>query len=140
MKINLWIFPAADFDHWCKLVGDDGKLATHADYMAMIAAVQADQERQGHKVRRVGMRVASMQSALAARNLPNTPDNRALVIASEPTLKSRREWHFDFGIYRPDGQPVTELDCDELLEAITKWADSRDFAIGGGFGPFTKEK
>jgi hypothetical protein len=137
LTIKLWVFPAADFAAWCELVGST-ELADHPAYMAMIAAIQADQERQGFTVDRVGMRVASMQSALAARNLPNTPDNRALIVAEQPPMRLLREWHFDFGL-ATDGQLVSESDCDELLEAIINWAVARGFMIGGGFRPFEKE-
>lgn len=80
MTITLWEFPAADFDAWCELVGAP-EVASHADYMALLAAVQADQERQGREVRRVRMTVAEMRAALAERGLPNTPDNRAAITA-----------------------------------------------------------
>lgn len=137
LTIKLWVFPAADFAAWLRMVGS-AQVESHADYMAMIAAVQADQERQGFRVERVGMRVASMASALAARNLPNTPDNRALIVAEQPPMRLLREWHFDFGL-ATDGQLVSESDCDELLEAIINWAVARGFMIGGGFRPFEKE-
>ncbi len=80
MKIALWEFPAADFDAWRELVGTP-EVASHADYMALLAAVQADQERQGMEVRRVKMTVAEMRAELVARGLTNTPDNRAAVTA-----------------------------------------------------------
>lgn len=80
MRIALWEFPVADFDSWCALVGTP-EVASHADYMSLLAAVQADLERQGREVRRVQMTVAQMQAALKDRGLPNTPDNRAAVTA-----------------------------------------------------------
>lgn len=52
MNITLWEFPAADFADWQALVGSP-EVASHADYMALLAAVQADQERQGREVVRV---------------------------------------------------------------------------------------
>lgn len=80
MTTALWQFPAADFDAWCELV-DSPEVASHADYMALLAAIQADLERQGQTVRRVTMSVAEMRAELAARGLQNTPDNRAAVTA-----------------------------------------------------------
>lgn len=79
--INLWIFPEADFAAWCELVGTP-QVGNHAGYMTLLAAVQADVERQGRTVRRVQMTVAEMREALAANNWPNTPDYRAAVIAA----------------------------------------------------------
>lgn len=80
MKITLWEFPAADFDAWCALVGSP-QVASHAEYMTLLAAVQADLERMGQAVIRVKMTVAEMQSALSERGLENTPDNRAAITA-----------------------------------------------------------
>lgn len=57
MNIKLWEFPAADFADWNALVGSP-EVASHADYMTLLAAVQADNERQGYKVLRVKMTVA----------------------------------------------------------------------------------
>lgn len=107
--IKLWVFPASDFAAWCNLVGNTNEVADHAGYMAMLAAIQADQERQGRKVERVGMLVADMIARLCDQNLDNTPDNRSLVIAREPPMQWLREWQFGFGIYRPDGDPVSDL-------------------------------
>lgn len=80
MNITLWEFPAADFADWQALVGSP-EVASHADYMALLAAVQADQERQGREVVRVKMTVAEMRAGLESRGLENTPDNRAAVTA-----------------------------------------------------------
>ncbi|MCI0541142.1 MAG: hypothetical protein L0Z50_38560 [Verrucomicrobiales bacterium] len=80
-EVNLWIFPPADFADWCKLVGTP-QVGNHAGYMTLLAAVQADLERQGLTVRRVKMTVAEMRAALAEHGWPNTPDYRAAVIAA----------------------------------------------------------
>ena len=80
MTITLWEFTATDFDAWCELVGSP-EVASHAEYMALLAAVQADLERQGHEVVRVKMTVAEMRARLADRGLENTPDNRAAITA-----------------------------------------------------------
>ena len=79
-QICLWEFPAADFPDWLALVGES-ECQTHADYQTLLAAIQADLERQGHSVIRVRMTVAEMHAGLAAKSWPNTPDNRAAVIA-----------------------------------------------------------
>jgi hypothetical protein len=80
-EIALWEFPADDFAAWRDLVGSP-QVASHAEYMAMLAAVQADQERQGRAVRRVRMTVAAMRVALAEAGLENTPNHRAAIIGS----------------------------------------------------------
>lgn len=80
--INLWVFPESDFAAWCELVGNP-QVANYRDYLSMIAAVQADQERQGHAVKRVRFSVAEMQSELSARSMTNTPNNRAVIIAEK---------------------------------------------------------
>lgn len=81
LEIKLWIFPPTDFPAWCELVGTP-KVATHADYLTLLAAIQADQEHSGRTVRRVQMTVAEMRERLAANDWPNTPDYRAAVIAA----------------------------------------------------------
>lgn len=80
MNVALWEFPAADFDAWRALVCSP-EVASYADYMSLLAAVQADLERSGKTVRRVKMTVAQMQAGLLERGLENTPDNRAAVTA-----------------------------------------------------------
>jgi hypothetical protein len=75
-----WIFPPADFPAWRELVSDTD-LASHADYLALVAAVQADQERAGRTVQRIKMTVAEMAAALAESGWPNTPEYRAAVFA-----------------------------------------------------------
>lgn len=139
MTVKLWIFPAQDFAAWCELTGNNPAtdIASHADYMAMIAATQADLERDGKEVARVGMRVASMRAQLDAWGIDNTPDNRASIIANEEPIKWLREWHFDFGLTCMGGREVSDLECDELLEHIIDWAAERGLHVGGYFGPFT---
>jgi len=80
MNICVWVFPEADFADWCELVGTP-QVVDYAGYLALLAAVEADQERQGHVVRRVEMTVAQMREALVERDLPNTPVARAAVLA-----------------------------------------------------------
>jgi hypothetical protein len=52
---------------------------TYDEYLTLLAAVQADQERQGRNVLRVKMAVGEMRRRLNKRRLPNTPDNRAAI-------------------------------------------------------------
>jgi len=82
MEILLWNWPAGDESAWQDLVGG---VMTHAQYQTTLAAVQADQERQGRTVRRVSMTVAAMRAALTKHNLQNTPDGRAAALALEGT-------------------------------------------------------
>lgn len=82
--IHLWIFPKSDFANWCELVATP-QVLSYQEYMALIAAVQADQERQGFEVRRVSMTVAEMRRRLAEAGLPNTPDSRAAIVAADST-------------------------------------------------------
>lgn len=79
-QIAIWMFPAADFAAWRELVGS-AEVTTHAEYVDLIAAVQADQERQGRRVVRKLFTVAEMKQELASRGWANTPDNRAAVTA-----------------------------------------------------------
>lgn len=78
--IYLWDFPPEDFEAWRALVGDP-EVDSHSAYLTLLAAIQADQERQGHPVRRVRFSVAEMRLWLVTEGLENTPDNRALVVA-----------------------------------------------------------
>jgi hypothetical protein len=81
-QICLWVFPESDFAAWCELVGTP-QVDDYAGYLTMLAAVQADQERQGRKVVRVPMTVAEMTATLESRGWQNTPDQRAAIIASK---------------------------------------------------------
>ena len=80
IRLVLWQFPEADFPSWRELVGTP-EVADFAGYMTLLAAVQADQERQGREVVRVKLTVAAMRAALAEHDLENTADNRAAIIA-----------------------------------------------------------
>jgi hypothetical protein len=80
--IHLWEFPAEDFAAWCNLVASP-QVASHGDYMTLLAAIQAGCERLGQSTKRVKIRVSAMQAELSRRGLANTPDNRAKVIASD---------------------------------------------------------
>lgn len=80
MTIALWLFPPNDFAAWCELVGEP-EVRTYAEYLDLLAAVQADMERLGHDVRRVRMTVAEMIEELAAAGMDNTPGNRAAIVA-----------------------------------------------------------
>jgi hypothetical protein len=84
MLMKLWEFPPEDFPAWCDLVGSP-EVHTHADYLTLIAAVQADQERQGRTVLRVRLTVQEMLLRLAESGLTNTADNRALIVARTGT-------------------------------------------------------
>ena len=77
--IHLLVFPASDFAEWSELVATP-QVRSYQEYLTLIAAVQADQERQGIEVRRVSFTVAEMRRRLAEAGLPNTPDSRARII------------------------------------------------------------
>lgn len=79
-RICLWVFPVVDFASWCELVGTP-QVASHAEYLTLLSAVQADQERQGRAVVRVEFTVAEMRAELEARGWANTPELRAAVTA-----------------------------------------------------------
>ncbi len=82
--IALWLFPESDFEAWRALVANP-VCGTYAEYLTLLAAIQADLERQGHDVRSVKMTVAAMRAGLAAHGLDNTPDNFARVRAGRPS-------------------------------------------------------
>lgn len=81
ITMNIWVFPECDFDAWRNLAGTT-EVDDYAGFLTLLAACQADLERQGHSVRRVKMTVAEMRDRLAERNWPNTTIHRAMVIAS----------------------------------------------------------
>jgi hypothetical protein len=79
-QIAIWEFPARDFAAWQRLVGDS-RCRSRAEYLTLLASVEADQERQGMHVVRARFTVAEMRAELAARGVANTPDNRATITA-----------------------------------------------------------
>ncbi len=80
LAITLWLFPREDFDAWANLVGEP-IVSTYGEYLNILVALQADQERQGRVVVRVDLSVDEMKKQLAARGLENTTDGRAAVTA-----------------------------------------------------------
>ena len=80
IRLALWQFPESDFAEWCELVGTPN-VTDFAGYLTLLAAVQADQERQGRDVVRVKLTVAAMLAMLAEHDLENTADNRAAITA-----------------------------------------------------------
>lgn len=80
MRLALWQFPESDLESWCELVGTP-EVNDFAEYITLLAAVQADQERQGREVVRVKFTVAEMRSSLAERGLENIAGNRATITA-----------------------------------------------------------
>lgn len=78
-RICLWRFPEEDFAAWADLVGTP-LVEDYAGYLTLLAAIQADQERQGREVVRVSMTVAEMRAELESRGWENTPGQRAAVI------------------------------------------------------------
>ena len=74
--IALWEPPPEDHAAWQGLTGE---AMTHEEYLTLLAAVQADQERQGRTVRRARFSVARMRQELSDRDWPNDPPHRAAV-------------------------------------------------------------
>jgi len=81
MTVFLWEFPAEDFDDWRRFVRADQNIKTISDYRTMMAAIQADLERQGLSVTRVRITVREMEERLSRLELPNTPESRAAALA-----------------------------------------------------------
>ncbi len=77
--ILLWEFPEQDFDAF-RAMPDTPKLESYNDYLATLAAIQADIERTGRHARRVKFSVATMVAELDKRGLPNTCQHRATVL------------------------------------------------------------
>lgn len=78
--VHLWLFPEIDFQAWRELVGSP-QVNSYAEYLTLLAAIQADLERSGIKVVRVKLSVAQMRAEIETRNWPNTPDHRAAILA-----------------------------------------------------------
>jgi len=77
--VVLWEVPVADFTAW-RAMPDTPTLQSHGDYLAALAAIQADVERAGKNVRRVRLPVADVIAALEKNNWPNDTKHRAKVI------------------------------------------------------------
>ncbi len=88
-ELAIWQFPEEDFAAWKKLTGD--RAANYRAYMDVLAAVQADQERQGRTVVRKRFSVAEMRRRLTETGLENTTDNRALITACYPDMPPTEE-------------------------------------------------
>jgi hypothetical protein len=51
------------------------------------------------------------------------------------------EWSFRFGLCVTNERDLIPRDhCDELMELIIEWAESKNYGVGGGFGPFGDEE
>ncbi len=75
----LWQFPESGFDQW-RAMPDTPALESYGDYLAVIAALQADIERKGTEVRRVRMSVIAMIAELENRGFPNDVQHRTRII------------------------------------------------------------
>lgn len=75
-KACLWEFPESDFAAY-QAMPDVPRLESYGQYLAVIAAMQADLERQGAHVARVQIPVATMLAELEKHNWPNDTEHRA---------------------------------------------------------------
>ncbi len=75
-KACLWEFPESDFAAY-QAMPDVPRLKSYGDYLAVIAAMQADLERQGTCVVRVQIPVATMLAELEKHHWPNDTEHRA---------------------------------------------------------------
>jgi len=79
MRVYLWEFPEEDFAAYLAMP-DTPRLESHGDYLAVVAAIQADLEGRGTQVRRGRMPVATMIAELEKHNWPNGVQHRTKVI------------------------------------------------------------
>lgn len=78
-EITLWIFPRDDFAAW-RAMPDTPPLKSYDEYLTVLAAIQADKEREGAVVRRVEFPVATMLAELTRHGWPNDCKHRAAVL------------------------------------------------------------
>ena len=57
--VLLWEFPAEDFDAW-RAMPNTPAMNSYGDYLALVAAIQADVERSGRRVVRLRASVATI--------------------------------------------------------------------------------
>lgn len=76
---GLWIFPERQFDLW-REVCKHPDCESYAQFFAVIAATQADEERKRRKVTRMFMTVEQMLEELACRELRNDRIDRAILL------------------------------------------------------------
>lgn len=85
-EIAFWEWPTEDETAWRKLTGET---MNRREYLDLITAAQADQERQGRTVRRVRFAVAEMECRLVECGFPNDPAHRAVITAAWPDLPGK---------------------------------------------------
>ncbi len=81
-RVFLWEFPESDFAAYLAMP-DTPRLESHGQYLAVIAAMQADLERQGICVVRVKMTVATMLAELERHGWPNDTKHRTKVTGEQ---------------------------------------------------------
>ena len=81
-RVFLWEFPESDFAAYLAMP-DTPRLESHGQYLAVIAAMQADLERQGTRVVRVQMTVATMLAELEKHGWPNDTKHRTQVTGEQ---------------------------------------------------------
>ena len=75
-KVCLWEFPESDLAAY-QAMPDTPRLKSYGDYLAVLAAMQADLEGKGARVVRVKIPVATMLVELEKHNWPNDTEHRA---------------------------------------------------------------
>ena len=75
-KVCLWEFPPEDFEAH-QAMPDTPRLKSYDDYLAVLAAMQADLEGRGARVVRVKMPVATMLAELEKHGWPNDTKHRS---------------------------------------------------------------
>ena len=78
----LWEFPEEDFAAH-QAMPDTPQLESYGDYLAVLAALQADMERRGVQVIRARFSVTTMLSELKRHNWPNDLPHRARVTTEQ---------------------------------------------------------
>jgi hypothetical protein len=77
-RVYLWEFPDCDFAAY-QAMPDVPQLKSYSDYLAVLAAMQADLEQQGTRVIRVRFPVATMLAELEGHGWPNDVPHRTRV-------------------------------------------------------------
>ena len=75
-RVYLWEFPEADLAAH-QALPDTPRMKTYGDYLAVLAAMQADLEGRGARVVRVKMPVATMLAELEKHGWPNDTKHRS---------------------------------------------------------------
>ena len=81
-RVYLWEFPESDFAAY-QAMPDTPQLKSYGDYLAVLAAMQADLERRDSRVIRVRFPVATMLAELERHGWPNDVPHRTRVTGEQ---------------------------------------------------------